>query len=272
MDTTCRACMKTSNILVSIFAPLKNTIMEADRCTCMADILNEISGYELVDKQIDSLPHYICANCIKSSELALEFKRMIQKSHQQLWERFNFVEDEENAIKVEQTVQSIENFEEVCNSLDQEDNYIESVEYAGHADDNRLHSYNTRQKNNHSSHQEVSGECAVRRRSRDRSSSPSKKKPKNISCPYCNIVLSCKGNLKTHIRIHTGERPFKCSYCPKAFIQKQNLTQHIRTHTGERPLKCPVCPKAYAHLSGITVHFRKHPDHARKRLRHGKEK
>lgn len=268
MDTTCRACMKTSNILVSIFAPLKNTIMEADHCTCMADILNEISGYELVDKQNDTLSQYICPNCIKRSELALEFKWMIQKNHQQLWQRFNLDEDEENSIKVEQTVQSNESFGE--HLLDKDDD-LTAAEY-DQADVNRLHSYNTRHKNNHSNREEISGECVVRRESMDRSSSPSRNKPKNISCPYCNIILSCKGNLKTHIRIHTGERPFKCSYCPKSFIQKQNLTQHIRTHTGERPLKCPVCPKAYAHLSGITVHFRKHPDHASKRLGHGKSK
>ncbi|XP_035233337.1 zinc finger protein 271-like [Stegodyphus dumicola] len=37
------------------------------------------------------------------------------------------------------------------------------------------------------------------------------------SCPYCSYATSHKGNLKKHIRIHTGERPFSCNICKKKF-------------------------------------------------------
>jgi len=53
---------------------------------------------------------------------------------------------------------------------------------------------------------------------------------KNIACTYCNKRFKYLGNLKNHIRTHTGERPFKCSICTKGFAQISNLRRHRKTH------------------------------------------
>ena len=61
------------------------------------------------------------------------------------------------------------------------------------------------------------------------------------TCPFCPYTTARNDNLKKHIRIHTGEKPYVCPHCPFSCAQQQNLKSHMRKHTGENAFSCPSC-------------------------------
>lgn len=49
-------------------------------------------------------------------------------------------------------------------------------------------------------------------------------------CPRCHRVMSSRQNLKQHLAIHTGDRPYQCQFCLLFFRQSSQLSLHRRQH------------------------------------------
>ncbi|CAL1285887.1 unnamed protein product [Larinioides sclopetarius] len=108
-------------------------------------------------------------------------------------------------------------------------------------------------------------------------------------CRFCSYSTAYKGNLKTHMLVHTGERKYACNICQKSFSLKEpesgtvtlqttemgvayhhcsycsystpyktTLKNHLRLHTGERPYSCTTCGKTFIQKANLRRHMLVH--------------
>lgn len=94
----------------------------------------------------------------------------------------------------------------------------------------------------------------------DSSLVPAQKGPKKklCVCRFCSKVFSSPANLESHLRTHTGERPYGCTICGKKFSQFWNLKIHKNIHTGERPYQCLLCAERFSDPSNLKKHQKRH--------------
>ncbi|XP_078583929.1 LOW QUALITY PROTEIN: uncharacterized protein LOC144866438 [Branchiostoma floridae x Branchiostoma japonicum] len=78
-----------------------------------------------------------------------------------------------------------------------------------------------------------------------------------MRCEVCSKQFSQPGDLKRHMRMHTGQKPYRCEVCSKQFSQPGNLKRHIQIHTGEKSHRCEVCGKQFS-ANYLARHMRTH--------------
>ncbi|XP_041793687.1 zinc finger protein 408 isoform X2 [Chelmon rostratus] len=78
---------------------------------------------------------------------------------------------------------------------------------------------------------------------------------KPYPCTECDQSFSQKPELRRHMFSHTGGG-FLCSYCGKSLRDPHSLKSHERLHTGERPHRCPACGKGYTLATKLRRHIK----------------
>lgn len=73
-------------------------------------------------------------------------------------------------------------------------------------------------------------------------------------CPTCGKEFPIIARLKNHMLVHTNTFNFFCDLCPYRCKHKYYLVMHMRTHTGEKPYKCTECTATFVNPSNLNKH------------------
>ena len=77
----------------------------------------------------------------------------------------------------------------------------------------------------------------------------------------CQKRFTRQARLDLHVdSIHSGLKLYKCSVegCQKSFSEKGNLVVHLRVHSGDRPYKCSHCDHRFTSMGNKKDHERRH--------------
>ena len=76
---------------------------------------------------------------------------------------------------------------------------------------------------------------------------------KSNKCNQCEFSSSQTGDLRRHLKVHSGEKSNKCNQCDYASSRAGHLRRHLKVHSGEKPNKCNQCEFASSQAKGLPV-------------------
>ncbi|KAH3675617.1 hypothetical protein WICPIJ_009321 [Wickerhamomyces pijperi] len=63
-------------------------------------------------------------------------------------------------------------------------------------------------------------------------------RPTEFPCPHCRKVFEKSYNLKSHLKIHSDEKPFSCKHCQRCFARNHDRKRHELLHENVKKYTC----------------------------------
>ena len=82
----------------------------------------------------------------------------------------------------------------------------------------------------------------------------------SMSCNLCCKTFTASRALKSHKKVHSGQRPFACKDCKKFFPTSGGLRRHRTSHLVSRPFICSVCDKPFKSNESLKTHLLIHSE------------
>ena len=79
---------------------------------------------------------------------------------------------------------------------------------------------------------------------------------KSHKCNHCNYASSHASTLRTHLKIHSGEKSNKCNQCDYTSSRADVLRTHLKRHRGEKSNKGNQCDFAFSYASALRTHLK----------------
>ncbi|XP_071439187.1 uncharacterized protein [Hetaerina americana] len=77
-------------------------------------------------------------------------------------------------------------------------------------------------------------------------------------CPHCGKSISRRFDFESHLRIHSGIKPFECHICHATFNLKKRLKAHMNVHSAMKLFICAHCQRKFKSKDALRLHIYVH--------------
>ena len=81
-----------------------------------------------------------------------------------------------------------------------------------------------------------------------------------FTCSDCGLEYKTKDGLDSHMRKHTGEKPFHCDQCGRSFSHKESVKEHMKTHSSNMEHSCEICGQKFRYKGSLRTHMSRHDE------------